>query len=158
MADDLSRYTRKSRVLSPTRIWAVALVSSSLVLVVSLIIQWLIYDDWLHETGPLRIVGTCLAALLTFIFVHRWLLSVRKHEREMLRRFDTIAAMNDRIRNALQVIEVTTYASAPQATEHVKSAVETIDEALRGVVAEAIVPSAASQKSTSDSAAQAKSA
>ncbi len=141
MAETSPQYNGKSRALSALRIWGVALVSSSFVLVVSLIIQWVIYDDWLHETGPLRIVGTCFAALLTFAFVYRWLLSLRQHEEQMLRRFDTIAAMNDRIRNALQVIEVTTYASAPEATEHVRNAVELIDEALRGVVAEARVPS-----------------
>lgn len=131
---------RQSRVLSPWRILLFAVVSSWLVLAVSLAIQWLIYNDWLHETGPLRIVGTTVAAGLTFAFVYRWLLTLREHDQDMLRRFDTIAKMNDRIRNALQVIECTTFAVAPEATDHVKSAVAVIDEALRGVVAETGIP------------------
>jgi hypothetical protein len=46
-----------------------AFVASSFVLFVSLLIQWVVYDDWLHKTGPLRIVGTVIAALITFFFV-----------------------------------------------------------------------------------------
>ncbi len=54
----------------------------------------------------------------------------------MLRRFKTIAEMNDRIRNALQVIACTAFASNPDATEHVRQAVKTIDGALQGLVAD----------------------
>jgi integrase len=35
---------------------------SCLVLGSSLLLQWLVYDDWLHETGPVHIFGSALAA------------------------------------------------------------------------------------------------
>ena len=31
------------------------------VLMAALTLQWLIYDDWLHKHGPLRVVGSALA-------------------------------------------------------------------------------------------------
>ena len=111
---------------SYVRLVLFSIFASSFVLITSLVVQWLIYDDWLHQTGSLRIVGTCIAAALTFVFVFRWLQAEAQRRSEMLQRFETIARMNDRIRNALQVIECTTYASAPQATEHVKTAVEAL--------------------------------
>ncbi len=112
-----------------------ALLASSFVLLVSLLLQWFIYDDWLHRTGPMRIVGTTVAAAVTFVFVHRWLCAVRDRQSEMLRRFETIARMNDVIRNALQIIDCTTFATDPTTTQHVREAVSVIDSALKGVVA-----------------------
>jgi hypothetical protein len=113
-------------------------IASFFVLIVSLSLQWLVYRDWLREGGPLRLVGSVLAALLTFAWILRWQLSVRNRHREMVRRFETIARMNDRIRNALQVIECATYASSPNATEPVRSAVDTIDGVLREVLADTV--------------------
>jgi len=112
-----------------------ALAASGFVLVVSFLLQWFIYDDWLHQTGPLRIVGTTVAAVLTFVFVHRWQCAMRDRQTDMLRRFEIIARMNDVIRNALQIIEVTTYATDPATTQHVREAVTVIDSALEGMVA-----------------------
>ena len=100
-------------------------------------IQWLVYDDWLHRTGPLRIVGTCIAAVVTFGFVLRWQLAVRERQREMMRRFEAISYMNDRIRNALQAIECVTYLSQPEATDSVRQAVDAIDVVLREALADA---------------------
>ena len=54
----------------------------------------------------------------------------------MLRRFETILGMNDRIRNALQIIECATYATNPEATEPVRDAVDAIEDVLREVLAE----------------------
>ncbi len=54
----------------------------------------------------------------------------------MLRRFERIAEMNDRIRNALQVIECVTYASNPQATAPVRDAVDVIEGVLHEVLIE----------------------
>ena len=114
-----------------------SLVASSFVLVVSLLIQWLVYDDWLHETGPLRIVGTSIAAAITFAVVLRWQYSARQKQREMLRRFEKILDMNDRIRNALQAIECVTYLSQPEATESVRQSVNAIDAVLSEVLEDA---------------------
>jgi hypothetical protein len=106
------------------------------VLAGSLLVQWLVYDDWLHRTGPLRIVGTCIAALVTFIFAMRWQIAVRERQLEMVRRLEMILRMNDRIRNALQAIECLTYVAQPEATESVRQSVNVIDSVLREVLAE----------------------
>jgi hypothetical protein len=106
------------------------------VLAGSLVMQWLVYDDWLHQTGPLRIVGTCIAALVTFIFALRWQTAIREKQLEMMRRMEMILQMNDRIRNALQAIECLTYVAQPEATESVRQSVNVIDSVLREVLAE----------------------
>lgn len=120
--------------LSRRRTLAFSLAASSFVLLVSLFLQWLVYDDWLHETGPFHIVGTGLAALLTFWFVYRWEKASQARYRAALARFEAIARMNDSIRNALQVIECTAYAAAPHATEPIREAVDAIDGELRAIV------------------------
>lgn len=97
------------------------------------------YDDWLHQTGPLHLIGTSIAAGLTFTFVLRWLLAFRLKQREMIDRFEKIARMNDRIRNALQAIECITYAADPSATKSVREAVGVIDGVLKEVVSDTII-------------------
>ncbi len=114
-----------------------SLFSSFLVLVVSLAIQWLVYDDWLHHTGPLRLVGSVISALITFAVVWLWQRGVERREQEMLKRFELILAMNDRIRNSLQAIECVTYLSDPEATQAVREAVGSIDNVLREVLTDA---------------------
>ena len=106
------------------------------VLAESLLVQWLVYDDWLHQTGPLRVVGTCIAALVTFVFALRWQIAVRERQLEMVRRLEMILRMNDRIRNALQAIECLTYVAQPEATDSVRQSVNVIDSVLREVLAE----------------------
>ncbi|HEY7405021.1 MAG TPA: hypothetical protein VIB39_15960 [Candidatus Angelobacter sp.] len=124
-------------ITSRVRIVFISLFASFLVLGVALIIQWLVYDDWLRQTGPLRIAGTTIAALITFGFVLRWQYAVREQQREMIRRFELISHMNDRIRNALQAIECMTYVAHPEATEAVKREVNAIDSVLRDVLSDA---------------------
>jgi hypothetical protein len=123
------------------RIFLISLFASFLVLVVSLVIQWLVYDDWLRHTGPLRIVGTVIAAIITLAFMLRWQYSIREQQRNMIRRFELISHMNDRIRNALQAIECVTYVAQPEATAVVKQEVNAIDKVLRDVLSEAGVVS-----------------
>jgi hypothetical protein len=123
--------------LSRTKVFLLSFLASFLVLTASLVIQWLVYDDWLQRTGPLRIVGTSIAAVVTFGFVLRWQLAVIEKQREMVRRFEMIAYMNDRIRNALQAITCVTYISQPEETDAVREAVEVIDEVLREVISDA---------------------
>ncbi|MBZ5489530.1 MAG: hypothetical protein LAO76_01195 [Acidobacteriia bacterium] len=119
------------------RIFLISLFASFLVLVVSLVIQWLVYDDWLRHTGPLRIVGTAIAAMITLAFMLRWQYSIREQQRNMIRRFELISHMNDRIRNALQAIECVTYVAQPEATAVVRQEVNAIDKVLRDVLSEA---------------------
>ena len=123
------------------RIFLISLFASFLVLVVSLVIQWLVYDDWLRHTGPLRIVGTAIAAMITLAFMLRWQYSIREQQRNMIRRFELISHMNDRIRNALQAIECVTYVAQPEATAVVRQEVNAIDKVLRDVLSEAGVVS-----------------
>jgi hypothetical protein len=136
----------RSRITSHGQILLISLGASFFVLGVALLIQWLVYDDWLRRTGPLRIVGTSIAAILTLIFMLRWQYSVRKQQQEMVHRFELISRMNDRIRNALQAIACVTYVSHPEATETVKQEVDAIDGVLREVLSDASVLSAGRQK------------
>lgn len=121
-------------VSSPLRMVLFSFLASFCVLAASLLIQWLVYEDWLHRTGPLRIVGTSIATVITFAFVLRWQYAVRRNQREMLRRFEMILRMNDRIRNSLQAIACVTYLSQPEATESVRQAAQEIDVVLRDVL------------------------
>lgn len=122
---------KERRWFSVIRIALVSLIASCLVFAFSIALQWVVYDDWLHRTGPMRFIGTTLAAALTFMVILQWQLARRQKEKELLHRFHTISQMNDRIRNALQVIECTVYVSQPQATAPIRQAVEIIDAALR---------------------------
>jgi ABC-type multidrug transport system fused ATPase/permease subunit len=131
-----SQHKKASAVISGRRIVVYAVLASFSVFVVALLTQWLIYDDWLHETGPLRIVGTAMASVLTLWFVSAWLIRLRRGQQETLARFDRIAAMNDRIRNALQAIECLAFASTSEPIEGIRQAVNTIEDELSGVVEE----------------------
>lgn len=124
------------QIASDVAIWLVSTLSGLSVFAFAIFIQWLIYDDWLHDRGPLRIVGSFLAGLLMFLSVWRWQLIVRQRQLEMLHRFETIKWMNDRIRNSLQAIECLTYAASPEATEPVRNAVNGIESVLNEVLAE----------------------
>jgi uncharacterized SAM-binding protein YcdF (DUF218 family) len=73
-----------SPVASKGKIVLFSVLAAIPVLVASLLVQWLVYDDWLHRTGPLRIVGTCIAALVTFVFALRWQTAIRERQLEML--------------------------------------------------------------------------
>jgi len=132
----MKKTTSTRPISSRAKIVLVSLGASVCVLAGSLLAQWLIYDDWLHRTGPLRIVGTCIATAVTFIFAMRWQMAIRERQLEMVRRMEMILRMNDRIRNALQAIECITYVAQPEATESVRQSVNVIDGVLREVLAE----------------------
>lgn len=124
------------QIASDVRIWLLSVACAVAVFAGAIFIQWLIYDDWLHDKGPVRIVGSLLAAGLAFAIAVRWQFTIRWRRVEMLRRFESIKWMTDRIRNSLQAIECITYAADPQATESVRSAVDTIEDVLHEVLAE----------------------
>ena len=105
------------------------------VLVAALALQWLIYDDWLHKHGPLRLVGSALASILTFVFAFHLLSAARQRRLEILHHFETIAWANDRIRNALQAIECATYFANPEAMTPVLESVNVIESVLHEVLA-----------------------
>jgi hypothetical protein len=128
------------QIPSPLVIWLVSMAAGLTVFFLAIFIQWLIYDDWLHDSGPLRIVGSALAGALMFAVAFRWQLTLRQRRLEILHRFETIRWMNDRIRNSLQAIECVTYASAPEATGQVRSAVDAIESVLHEVLTGANAP------------------
>jgi hypothetical protein len=113
-----------------------SIVSGLAIFMVAIGLQWFVYDDWLHNNGPLRLVGSALAAALTFGFVYHWQLGQREKKIENLRRFERIKWMNDRIRNSLQAIECVVYATNPHVTDPVKDAVDTIESVLQEVLVE----------------------
>ena len=128
---------RSSQIPSVTAPWIFAAMCGAGVFFIAICLQWLVYDDWLHKSGPLRIVGSAVAFFLTFVFVFRWQLAARKRKIETLHRFETIRWMNDRIRNSLQAIECLVYASNPHVTDPVKEAVDTIEKVLDEVLSNA---------------------
>jgi hypothetical protein len=113
------------------RVILICLGASCFVFVLSLTLQWFVYDEWLHRVDPLRITGTLLASMLTFVSLWRWQVHACDRRRQLQRRLDVVREMNDKIRNALQIIEVTSYVSQPNATAAIREAVDTIDAALR---------------------------
>lgn len=129
---------KERRVRAWLRIVALSVVASCLVFAISLAMQWIVYDDLLHRSGPLRFVGTTLLALLTFTVILNLQMGRVRKQKELLQRFQTISEMNDRIRNALQVIECTVYVSQPKATAPIRQAVDAIDAALRQACSDAV--------------------
>jgi hypothetical protein len=120
-----------------------SIVAGLAIFLLALALQWFIYDDWLHKSGPLRLIGSALASALTFGFVYQWQLGQREKKIENLRRFERIRWMNDKIRNSLQAIECVVYATNPHLTDPVKDAVDTIECFLQEVLVESdTVPSA----------------
>lgn len=122
------------QIASNARIWLFSAVAGSAAFTITLLIQWLVYDDWMHWKGPLRVVGSTLAGALASVLAAHWQSVWRRRKLELLRRFETIAQMNDRIRNALQAIQCVDYAANFRSTESVQSAVCTIDRVLKEVL------------------------
>jgi hypothetical protein len=124
------------QIASKPTIWLISLIAGGAVSAITLLLQWLVYDDWMHWGGRLRIVGSTLAGVLTIVLSSHWQSARRKQRIEMLQRFETIAWMNDRIRNALQTIQCVDYAANSQATDSVRNAVGIIDGVLSEVLSE----------------------
>lgn len=124
---------------SIARICASSLMLGLAVFSLAIFLQWLVYDDWMHRNGQLRLIGSALASVLTFAFAYRWRLRTRKQKIEMLQRFEKIKWMNDRIRNSLQAIECVAFCVNPHMTEtdSVRDAVDQIEDVLQEVIAHA---------------------
>ena len=125
-----------SSATSRLRLLLYSFLSSCSVIGVSFLLQWAIYERWLRDPGPVRVVGTVLASVLAFFFVWEWQEGLLRERIQTQRRFAVIDEMNDQIRNALQTIECITYAKDAAATQAVRQAVDTIDAALRGASSE----------------------
>jgi len=136
MAFDQAKTTAAFPIISRARILLTSVGCTILVFAAVPFLQWLVYDDWLHRTGPLRVIGTIVSSALTFVFVYSAQSALRQRQLDTLRRFQVIARMNDRIRNSLQAIACVTYMSHPEAMEPVQEAATAIDGVLREVLLE----------------------
>ena len=123
----MSNTSARVSALSRTKIWLWSIAAGIFATGFAIFLQWLIYDDWLHEAGPIEIAGSVLAGVLMFLLVFRTLHGARQKKREMIQRLEAIRWLNDRIRNSLQTIECVTFAAAPHATDDVRNAVDVIE-------------------------------
>jgi hypothetical protein len=114
----------------------VAILSGLGIFSIAILLQWLIYDDWLHDSGPLRLVGSALTMVLTAVFVFRWQEAKRREKIATLKRLETIKWMNDRIRNSLQAIECVVFANHQHVTDPVRDAVDAIEVVLEEMLSE----------------------
>jgi hypothetical protein len=133
---------------SDTSIWFISIVSGAMALGGAISIQWLVYDDWLHDAGPLRLAGSVLAGLFLGALVFRSRRHAREKRRRMVEHLHAIRWTNDRIRNSLQAIECVTFAAAPQIAEDVKNSVDSIEHILNDLLVSPNAHGAAPRKST----------
>lgn len=149
-----ARYPLSRQIRLDVSIAAVAVGCGVAVFAAAILLQWLIYDDWLHRNGSVRIVGSALSAALTFFFAYRWQQSKRREKIGLLKRFERIRRMNDRIRNSLQAIECVVYATNPHVTDPVREAVDSIEDVLQEMLNETSysVPVRAGDRTSSRSA------
>ena len=124
------------QIPSHTSIAVLSVLSGLGVFSIAILLQWLIYDDWLHANGPLRLVGSVLALVLTSVFVFRWQELRRREKIAVLRRLETIKWMNDRIRNSLQAIECVVFANHQHVTDPVRDAVDAIENVLEEMLSQ----------------------
>jgi Flp pilus assembly protein TadB len=114
--------------MSRLAIWMISLGAALFVFGLVLFLQWFIFTDWMHRHDQLHI-GAVVAALLTCFFVLRWQQAARRRHLELQQRLETIRWMNDRIRNALQSIDLLAFAHS-EAAEQVRASVDTISAIL----------------------------
>jgi hypothetical protein len=124
------------QIQSDWSIWGLSLFAGLSVFSIAVLLQWLIYDDWMHDSGPVRLVGSFLAFVLTVLFSVRWQRTKRQQKIEVIRRVETIKWMNDRIRNSLQAIECLVYASNPHVTDPVRDSVDAIEDVLKEILSD----------------------
>jgi hypothetical protein len=124
------------QIPSHASIATVAILSGLGIFSIAILLQWLIYDGWLHDSGPLRLVGSVLTMILTAVFVFRWQEAKRREKIAVLKRLETIKWMNDRIRNSLQAIECVVFANHRHVTNPVRDAVDAIEGVLEEMLSE----------------------
>lgn len=132
----VERLVRSRVVRSKAAIVVSSLFVGTVVLLLSLVLQWFVYNEVLHRSDPLRAIGSTIAAVVASLFVCHWQTELRRKDLEAMRRFEVIRNMNDKIRNALQAIECLAYTTNQEALNGIQTAVGSIDAVLAGVVAE----------------------
>lgn len=124
------------QIKSDASIVLISLVLGFGIFLAAILLQWLIYNDWLHRNGSVRLVGSALSGALTFFFAYRWQRAKRAEKVEVMKRFEAIGRMNDRIRNSLQAIECVLFATNPHVTDPVREAVDSIEGVLHEMLSE----------------------
>lgn len=121
----------KLKLRSKLQIWLSALATGTLVFLLALGLQWVIYDRYLHEYG-VRIVGSLIASVIASILVETLAMRSRDQRKREIERLKTIALLNHHIRNALQAIVA--YSGSSNSTDAIRSSVERIEWALGEVL------------------------
>ena len=80
MRQQVSKIGKSEVALSRPGIVIVSLFAAVLIAITALLLQWIIYDDWLRSSHPLHYVGTTLAAGLGFVLVYRSQSLVRERQ------------------------------------------------------------------------------
>ncbi|HEX6880725.1 MAG TPA: hypothetical protein VF135_10205 [Terriglobales bacterium] len=119
------------RIRSPLQIWLTAISIGTLVFLIALALQWVIYDRFLHEDG-VRIVGSAIAAIIATILVQRLETAARNQRLRERQRLEVIALLNHHIRNALQVI--VSASGSSDSTNTIRLSAERIEWALGEVL------------------------
>ena len=121
----------KLRVLSDLEIWLISGAVGVGVFLLTLAIQWIIYDRVLHQDG-LRFVGSAIAALLAMALAQYMKTTSRNDRITEIRRLEAIAVLNHHIRNSLQTIAVCS--SDEKATAAIRQSIDRIERVLNDVM------------------------
>lgn len=117
------------------KMFALAAISALVVFFIAAGIDWIVV---LHENASRTIaisVSDSIAAAIAGVLVFRLLQYERARRRQLRQRLEIIAEMNHHVRNALQVISLSTYSSADQQQlVAIRESVSRIQWALREVL------------------------
>ncbi len=89
------------QIASPKRIWMLSLMTGGAAFTITLLLQCMIYDDWMHWQGLLKIVGSTLAGVIAATLAAHRQSVLRKKNIQLLRRIESMPQITDRLRNAL---------------------------------------------------------
>jgi signal transduction histidine kinase len=120
--------------LSNWKLALLAAVAALLVFCIGAGLDWFVLHE--NESRTIAIsVSDSLAALIAGALVFRLLQYERVRRRQLRKRLEIIAEMNHHVRNALQVISLSTYSSADQRElAAIKESVNRIQWALREIL------------------------
>jgi hypothetical protein len=119
------------KIRSDAEIWILSLGSGLVVFLGALVLQWIIYDRFLHQDG-LRFVGSAISGAFAALLMNGMSLQTRRSRLSELRRLESIALMNHHIRNALQAIVCCSGTS--ESAEIIRDSVDRIEWVLSDVL------------------------
>lgn len=124
----------RSYPFSNWKVAALAAIAALLVFLIGAGLDWFVLHE--NESRSIAIsVSDTLAAVIAGILVFRLLQYERDRRRRLRQRLEVIAEMNHHVRNALQVISLSTYSSADQRhLAAIKESVSRIQWALKEIL------------------------